>query len=128
MAHFILEYSTNLNGEQFVSRDLLARIVEAAVATEIFPRAGCRARAHPCEDFYVADGRETFAFVHLQVRMGAGRSAAEKNSAQEALVAVLEDYCRPIAADQGLAISFELTELPEHKSNINNIREYLGEA
>ena len=45
MAHFILEYSANLGPKVDVS-SLLQAIVDEAVATGVFPRAGCRARAH----------------------------------------------------------------------------------
>ncbi|MEQ8690984.1 MAG: 5-carboxymethyl-2-hydroxymuconate isomerase [Pseudomonadales bacterium] len=128
MAHFVLEYSTNLSDADFQPRELLAQIVECAVASGVFPRAGCRARAHPCDDYYIADGRADFAFVHLEVRLGAGRSAEEKSQVQTALVELLEAYFRPLTKRQGLAISFEMSELPEHKSNINNIRDYLDEA
>ena len=89
MAHFILEYSANLGPKVDVS-SLLEAIVDEAVATGVFPRAGCRARAHRCDDYFIADGRAEFAFVHLQVRMGAGRSDREKASAQKAFTSVLK--------------------------------------
>ncbi len=73
MAHFIVEYSANLPREQIDPQVLLGKLIEAAVQTGIFPQAGCRGRAYASEDFFVADGRAEFAFVHLQVRMGAGR-------------------------------------------------------
>lgn len=125
MAHFILEYSTNLTADELDVGKLLAEIVQCAVDTGIFPQAGCRARAHPCEDYYIADGNDAHAFVHLQVKLGAGRSTEEKDKAQTALVDMLDRYFKQVGQTRGLAISFELTELPSHKSNVNNIREYL---
>lgn len=126
MAHFILEYSTNLDPQQLNSVGLLGALIDAAVATEVFPRAGCRGRAHPCDEFYVGDGREDFGFVHLQVRLGGGRSDEEKQLVKESLVAVLQQHLASLYDSQGLAISFELVELPEVKANINNLRDYLG--
>lgn len=124
MAHFILEYSTNLD-DKFNPVSLLGDLIEAAVATGNFPRAGCRGRAHPCSEYYVGDGRADFAFVHLQVRLGAGRSEEEKQTAQEALLAVLNHHLGDLLASQGLAVSCELVELPEIKANLNNLRDYL---
>ncbi len=128
MAHFIIEYSTNLDRAQLAPVELLAKLVDAAVATDISPRGGCRARAHPVDEYFVADGRDSFGFVHLQVRLGAGRTEQEKSAACEALVKVLEGHLANLSAQQGLAISFELVELSEHKANINNIRDYLNSA
>lgn len=125
MAHFILEYSDNLDRQILDPVGLLEAVIDAAVETGIFPRAGCRGRAYCSEDFFVADGRASFGFVHLQVRLGAGRTDEEKDIAQDALVEVLRNYLAPLSDEQGLAISFELVELPEHKANINNIRDYL---
>ena len=125
MAHFILEYSANLGPKVDVS-SLLEAIVDEAVATGVFPRAGCRARAHRCDDYFIADGRAEFAFVHLQVRMGAGRSDGEKASTQKALIDVLKAGLQSVMASQGVAVSLELLELPPHKANLNNIREYLN--
>ncbi len=125
MAHFILEYSTNLPHDKLDPVGLLGKLVDAAVATGVFPRAGCRGRTHPCAEYYVADGRETFAFVHLQVRLGAGRPTSAKAQAQAALVGVLKDHLAELYDTQGLAISIELVELPTHKANLNNLRHYL---
>ena len=124
MAHFILEYSTNLD-DKFDPGDLLGELVEAAVATGVFPRAGCRGRAHPCSEYYVGDGRAEFGFVHLQVRLGAGRTLDERQLAQDALLAVLQQHLGDLLSSQGLAVSCELVELPEIKANINNLRDYL---
>ncbi len=126
MAHFILEYSTNLEGVGFEPVHLLKQLIDAGVSTGVFPRPGCRGRAHPCEHYYIADGQPAFAFVHLQVRMGAGRSAKEKQAALEALVDVLNAELAVLYASRGLAISCELVELPEYKTNINNLRDYMS--
>jgi len=39
---------------------------------------------------------------------------------------VLTEHLSAIYESQGLAISFELTELPVHKFNQNNLRDYLA--
>jgi 5-carboxymethyl-2-hydroxymuconate isomerase len=125
MPHFILEHSSNLENDSLNLDGLFSRLVDEAVGTGIFPLAGIRCRAHNCEHFRVADGTATFGFVHLNVRIGSGRTEEQKASAAKILFDVLTDHLSAIYDRQGLAISFELTELPTHKFNQNNIRDYL---
>ncbi len=126
MPHFILEHSGNLTNESLDLDGLFTRLIDEAVGTGIFPLAGIRCRAHNCEYFRVADGTPTFGFVHLHVRIGSGRTEEQKASAAKVLFAVLTEHLSAIYESQGLAISFELTELPVHKFNQNNLRDYLA--
>jgi 5-carboxymethyl-2-hydroxymuconate isomerase len=126
MPHFILEHSGNLTDESLNLDALFERLVDTAVGTGIFPLAGIRCRAHNCEHFRVADGTDTFGFVHLHVRIGAGRTEEQKADAAKELFAALTDHLSAIYDSQGLAISFELSELPVHKFNQNNLRDYLA--
>jgi len=126
MAHFILEYSENLANKSLDLDALFAQLIEEAVGTGIFPLAGIRCRAHKCEHFRVADGSADFGFVHLNVRIGSGRSEDDKARAAKVLFGVLSEHLSVIYDSQGLAISFELTELPTHKFNQNNLRDYLA--
>ncbi len=128
MAHLIVEYSANLDPETLALDALLARLVDTAVATGLFPVAGIRARAHRCEHFYIADGNPDYGFVHLEFKVGSGRSSAEKTAAGDALLAALTTHLQPLFDRQGLAISFEMSELPEIKANKNNLRDYLARA
>lgn len=125
MAHFILEYSDNLADKGLDLERLFTRLIDEAVGTGIFPLAGIRCRAHNCEHFRVADGTQTFGFVHLNVRIGSGRSEEEKARASKVFFDVLSNHLSVIYDSQGLAISFELTELSSHKFNKNNLRDYL---
>lgn len=126
MPHFILEHSGNLTNESLDLDALFTRLIDEAVGTGIFPLAGIRCRAHNCEYFRVADGTPTFGFVHLHVRIGSGRTEEQKASAAKALFAVLTEHLSALYESQGLAISFELSELPTHKFNHNNLRDYLA--
>lgn len=128
MPHFILEHSANLTDESLDLDVLFKRLIDEAVATGIFPLAGIRCRAHNCEHFRIADGTPSFAFVHLNVRIGSGRSEEQKASAAKVLFAVLSEHLSAIYESQGLAISFELTELPVHKFNQNNLRDHLTKS
>ena len=128
MAHLILEYSANLD-ENLHIQALFENLIETAVATTLFPLAGIRCRAHRSEQYRIADGNPDFGFVHLHVRIGRGRSEEEKHSAAKALFDCLTDHLQKLYEQQGLAISFEMTELPESlKYNQNNLRNYLAKA
>jgi 5-carboxymethyl-2-hydroxymuconate isomerase len=59
------------------------------------------------------------------VRIGSGRSEEEKAKTAKCFFDVLTEHLSVIYDSQGLAISFELTELPTHKFNQNNLRDYL---
>ncbi len=126
MAHFILEYSTNINSNTLALRELFAKLHQTAASTGLFPQAGLRSRAHPCQDFFVADGRPEFAFVHLNFRIGSGRTEAEQLSAFTALREVFLAHFEPLSSTQGVALSFEMTELPEKlRHNHNTVRDHL---
>ena len=125
MPHFILEHSGNLSNDSLNLDVLFERLVDAAVGTGIFPLAGIRCRAHNCEHFRVADGTDSFGFVHLHVRIGSGRTEEQKANAAKVLFSVLTEHLSVLYESQGLALSFELSELPTHKFNQNNLRDYL---
>ena len=109
MAHFILEYSTNISDTQLKLAVLFEQLHNAAVETGIFPLAGIRSRAIACQDFRVADGNPEFAFVHLQVKIGAGRSNDEQTRAAKTFFDILSAHLSELSESRGLAISFELT-------------------
>lgn len=125
MAHFILEHSTNLSNEIDFA-NLFTKLTQTAVDTGLFPLAGIRCRAHPSEQYRIASGNPDFGFIHLAFRIGTGRSEDEKQSAAAAIFEALSQYLDDVFEKRGLAVSFELTELPVSlKFNRNNIRDYL---
>ena len=125
MPHFILEYSANLD-ESIDIPELLKTLSEAAVETELFPLAGIRCRAHRCEHFRIADGNPNFGFLHLQIKIGVGRSEEAKKEAAGSIFKAMSPVLQPLSDRQGLAISFEMSELPTIlKYNKKNLRDYL---
>ncbi len=126
MPHFILEHSANIE-EQLNVAGLFETLTDTAVATGVFPLAGIRCRAHRCDHYHVANGNPEFGFVHLQVKLGPGRTEQEKQGAAEAIFEALKNHLQPLYEQQGLAISFEMNELPASlKYNHNNLRDYLN--
>ncbi len=127
MAHFMLEYSSNLAPDKLALTALFEKLHQAAVDTGLFPLAGIRSRAHRCDDFRIADGNPHYSFVHLHIRLGKGRTETEKTAAAKAFFDILSAHLQPLYDSQGLAISFEMTELPATlKYNQNNLRDYIA--
>jgi len=126
MAHFILEYSANIDTSALALQDLFAKLHAAAVGTGLFPLKGIRSRAYPCHDFRMADGNPEHIFVHLTVLLGAGRTLDEREQAARQFFAVLETHFAAQFQQRGVAMSFEMKELePVLKYNKNNIQDYL---
>ncbi len=53
---------------------LFAKVNEALAATGIFPLGGIRSRAHWLDTWQMADGKHDYAFVHMTLKIGPGRS------------------------------------------------------
>jgi len=126
MAHFILEYSHNLQLTDQSVQNLFLKIHEAAVDTGLFPLKGLRSRAYPSSQYRVADGNPNHGFAHLEIKLGAGRSLEERKIAAEVFFDILCNHFSDQICQRGLALSFEMKELePVLKFNKNNVQEFL---
>jgi 5-carboxymethyl-2-hydroxymuconate isomerase len=113
MAHLIYEYTANLSQDGDIP-GLLRKSNQALIAQQgVFPIAGIRTRAIRLDEWRMADGEADYAFVHGTLKIGAGRSAAEKKTACEALFAVVREHFEKIYARRYLALSLELYEFDE---------------
>jgi len=123
MAHFILEYSSNLEGEIDIPL-IFENLHMAAIASGVFPIGGLRSRAVRCDQYRIADGSPELGFVHLTLKMGAGRSLEIRRTVGEQLFEVLKVDLDPVFQRRHIGISFEITEIhPELNFKRNNIHE-----
>ncbi len=126
MAHFVLEYSNNIDRDILALQGLFRKLHAAAEETGLFPLKGIRSRAHCCSDFRMADGNSQHMFVHLSVLLGAGRTMEERESASKLFFQVLSKHFDRCFDERGVAMSFEMKELePVLKYNRNNIQNFL---
>lgn len=126
MAHFILEYSDNIEREVLALELLFEKLHNSAMETGLFPLKGIRSRAHCCADYRLADGNPKHSFVHLAVKLGAGRTMEERTTASRLFFQVLSEHFDSCFEERGVALSFEMKELePDLKYNRNNIQDYL---
>ncbi len=125
MPHFRVEYSCNLE-EELDLPDLFDRLTEVAAGTGVFPLAGIRCRALPRDSYRVADGHPDNGFVHVELRVGAGRDVPTLRQAGEAVFAALRDRMAGLLARRPVALSFEIAEIhPDLNFKAGNIRDYM---
>ena len=121
MPHFIAECTDNIR-EQADLPGLFAKVNEALAATGIFPIGGIRSRAHWLDTWQMADGRHDYAFVHMTLKIGAGRSLESREAVGEMLFALIKAHFANLMAARYLALSFELDELhPTLNYKQNNV-------
>ena len=121
MPHFIVECTENIR-EQADLPGLFAKVNEALAATGIFPLGGIRSRAHWVDTWQMADGRHDYAFVHMTLKIGAGRSLESREEVGGMLFALIKAHFAELMAARYLALSFELDELhPTLNYKQNNV-------
>ena len=117
MPHFIAECTDNIR-EQADLPGLFAKVNEALAATRIFPIS----RAHWLDTWQMADGKHDYAFVHMTLKIGAGRSLESREEVGEMLFALIKTHFAALMASRYLALSFELDELhPTLNYKQNNV-------
>jgi 5-carboxymethyl-2-hydroxymuconate isomerase len=110
MPHISVEYSANL--EACVSVQGLCEALHAgALTTGQFELGAVRVRAVRCESYAVADCLAENAFAHLILRIGRGRSAAEKKAMGDMIFAAAESFLKPLFGAPHFALSFEIVEI-----------------
>ena len=121
MPHFIAECTDNIR-EQADLPGLFAKVNEAPAATGIFPLGGIRSRAHRLDTWQMADGKHDYAFVHMTLKIGAGRSLESREAVGEMLFGLIKAHFAELMASRYLALSFELDELhPTLNYKQNNV-------
>lgn len=113
MPHLIVEHTDNL-AEEAAIPDLLRKANAVLIAQNgVFPIGGIRSRAIRLTDYCVADGAADDAFVHLTLKIGAGRTADQKQAAGDALFAMVAEHFAALFARRFLALSLEIQEFSE---------------
>jgi 5-carboxymethyl-2-hydroxymuconate isomerase len=110
MPHFTAEYSSNL--DSVVDMDSFCqRIRLVMLETGLFELGAVRVRALRAEAYAIADLLPQNGFVDMSLRIGAGRTAEEKQRAGELILAVAADFFAPQLATAHFALSLEIREI-----------------
>lgn len=113
MPHIIVEYTDNITAQADIPR-LLKKINEVLISrAPLFPVGGIRSRAIELHDYYVADGTEDDAFVHVTLKIGAGRSEEDKKATCDEMFEMIKEHFAGLFASRYLALSMELVEFSE---------------
>ena len=125
MPHIWIEYSGNLALD---THALMRTVQDAAVGDgSLFPLAGARTRALRVDDCLIVDGHPDNAFVHVVLRIGHGRSDAQKAALGERVFKALSAALAPHMAMRPLGISMQIEEAdPVLNYKQNNYRDYLA--
>ncbi|RJF68943.1 5-carboxymethyl-2-hydroxymuconate isomerase [Deinococcus cavernae] len=113
MPHLTVEYTDNLQSPRIAE---LLRALNAALLArpDVYPVGGIRARAYRLTDYAVADSTDPQdAFVHVVLKIGAGRSDEVKQATGDDLFAVLKAHFAEEFAARPLALSQEIQEFSE---------------
>ena len=107
------------------TRALMRTVQDAAIGDgSLFPLAGARTRAVRIDDCLIVDGHPDNAFVHVLLRIGHGRSDAQKSALGERRA--LTDAMAAQMAARPLGLSLQIEEAdPVLNYKLNNYRDYL---
>ena len=125
MPHQIIEYSSNLEDRINITR-LVDTLHAAAVGLEVLPQAGVRTRAVRRDLYKIADGHVENSFIHVTLRLAAGRSDEAKAAVGEQLFSALRKHIEPSEDSFPAALSLEIQEIdPVTRWKDSNIRAHL---
>ena len=113
MPHLIYEYTDNLAAEADIP-GLLQKSNQVLISQgKVIPIGGVRSRAICLTDYCVADGTVDDAFVHAALKLGTGRTEAEKKKIGDDLFKMISEHFAAIFQKRSLALSLEIFEFSE---------------
>lgn len=110
MPHLIVQCSRNCRTGVDLDAFCL-QLKDALLASGLFETGAVRVRAFPAEHYAIADCDPQNAFVDLVLRIGAGRSEAEKTVLGDALMKVAEAAFSAEMAEPYFGLSLEIQEI-----------------
>ena len=110
MPHLTLEYTHNLRLSASFD-ELFGQLHRVLADVGGIPLGNCKSRAVRLTDYYVGDGGDNHAFVHLTIRFLAGRSTELKQEVGRQSLAVLEECFAPSSAELELQVTVEIQEI-----------------
>ena len=126
MPHLIVDYSANIEAD-LAPRMLAEAIHRAALKTGVFPIGGCRKRLARRDVSVIGDGHADNRFIHVQARIGAGRTAEVRQKAAEHIFAALKAITADVFARAPLGLTLEIVEIdPVGSLKHNNLHEIIA--
>lgn len=110
MPHLIIEGSANLK-PRIDFRSLVKVVHRTMLDSGLFEIGAVRVRVLLSDEYAIADLDERNAFVDMSLRIGVGRSTAEKKRVGEAIIAAVKSELLDLFADPHFALSLEIREI-----------------
>lgn len=123
MPHLVVEYTDNIQNPRI--KELLRALNGVLLSRpDIYPVGGIRARAYRLTEYEVADNTEpNDAFVHVALKIAAGRSEEVRKQTGDELFKVLTDHFAQEFDSRPIAFSLDIQEFGEagtwKKNNIH---------
>lgn len=110
MPHFTFDYSANLEG--VVDMKALARLIhETMMQTGLFELGAIRVRGFRTDAYAIADLLAENAFIDMSLRIGKGRSDADKKRAGETIFAAVSAFLSERFETPHFMLSLEIREI-----------------
>lgn len=110
MPHITLEYTSNINQEIRTS-ELFGLLYELVSNVGDVAIENCKGRVIEREDYHIGSGGEQKAFVHLCIRMLAGRSNELKSELGRETLKLLKEHFAPATSAMDLQITVEIQDI-----------------
>ncbi|MDP3269065.1 MAG: hypothetical protein Q8M40_08450 [Legionella sp.] len=113
MPHLILEYSDNLNLQQKPLSPLFSALHDLLVTKLPTQLTHCKSRCISYPLYFIGDQNDKNAFVHLTVKILAGRSDLIKSEVIDAALVIINTFFK-VHSELHIYTSVELIELNSH--------------
>ena len=113
MPHLTLETSANID-QEIQTEELFSELHELLASVADLDIKNCKSRLVHLDKTYIGRGEPQNAFIHLEIRLLAGRSPELKGRIGRECLKFLESYFSSSAADHALQITVEIVDLERH--------------
>jgi 5-carboxymethyl-2-hydroxymuconate isomerase len=115
MPHVVIHYTPNVAADMdALCRELADSLIEQKDegGGPLFPPGGTRVMAYPAAHYAVADGKQDYAFVYINVKIAGGRSAAAKTRAGDAMMEKVKARFASLFERKLIGITLQIEESP----------------
>lgn len=109
MPHIILEHSDNIKNPEGIFNKL-HQLLESQLPTQL---ASCKSRSIAYHSFWLGDGSPKNAFVHLKIKILAGRTDKVKENLAASILKLMRQSFEK-KAELNTQLSLEILDLNQH--------------
>lgn len=120
MPHATVEYTDNIADRADIPALLRMMADKFCSADGVFPVGGVRVRALRLSEYAIAGGAEAYAFMHISVKIGAGRTEDVRKAFFAGLFDDIKHHLKPLLDEGLLALSMYVDEVDETESYRQN--------